>query len=374
MLETSLKHQQGDTKIICGEHLLRDGAVAKACLALAHQVVVVSDSHVAKLYGDPLINQLRSMGKTTHRVVFAAGEASKNRDTKAMIEDQMLNLGCTRDTLMVSVGGGVVSDLAGFVASSYCRGIPTLYVPTTLLAMVDAAVGGKTGVNTAHGKNLIGHFHQPQSVWCDVATLKTVSNDGLNDGWAETIKHALIRDPHLFYALEQWLEHNQPVQTHNALAWADWVHRSCQIKCDVVMMDEYESLGVRQWLNFGHTVAHAIERTLDYSISHGQAVLVGLWVESFLSMKQGYLSPSSFEKISALLDKLKYSKPLVLPEALLPQLVASMHLDKKATQGQPRFVLLDAIGSARKDQGHYSFAIDENQVMEAIRGWSNAHT
>ena len=198
MLETVLQHQKGQSKLFCDNNLLSDGVIAKACVGLAHQVVVVSDEVVAPLYAETLVDQLRAMGQSVHLLVFPAGEVNKTRETKAMIEDQMLSLGCMRDTLMLAVGGGVVTDLAGFVASTFCRGIVSVYVPTTLLAMVDAAVGGKTGINTPHGKNLIGHFHQPQSVWCDVATLKTLSGDCLSDGWVETIKHALIRDSGLF--------------------------------------------------------------------------------------------------------------------------------------------------------------------------------
>ena len=369
MLEAVLKHQKGTSQLFFGKALLSGGQIAQACVGLAHDVVIISDSIVAPLYAQSLLDQLQAIGQQTHLLVFESGEINKNRKTKMLLEDQMLSLGCTRDTLIIAVGGGVVTDLAGFIAATFCRGITSIYVPTTLLGMVDASIGGKTGVNTSHGKNLIGQFYQPQSVWCDVKTLTTLGNDGLNDGWAETIKHALIKDLSLFNWIER-LFHNEISDDFN---WAQLVLKSCQIKCDIVMMDECESQGLRQWLNFGHTVAHAIERALNYSISHGQAVLAGMWVESRISMMLGFLSPSDFDRIDSLLTHIQYDKPLVLSNGLLTDLSQYMLLDKKNINGKIRFVLLNAIGQARASQDVFSFAVSECVIIAALKDWFNTH-
>jgi len=370
MLTLTLNHHLGQCELYYGRGFIKEKTIARTLRGQAHQIVIITDTTVAPLYAQPLLDQLQAMNQTAHLIIFPSGEAFKTRETKAHIEDQMLDHGITRDALILAVGGGVVTDMAGFIASSYCRGIPSVYVPTTFLSMVDAAVGGKTGVNTKHGKNLIGHFHQPQSVWFDVDVLQSLTQDSIHDGWAETIKHALIYDQALFDYIEKFFQKSADPN----IDWVSLVSQSTRIKCDIVHMDEYESLGNRQWLNFGHTVAHALERELKYTISHGQAVLVGLWVESHLSMQMNLLPENQFQRIDLLLKCVNYSSPIPINTTTIPQLLEHMKLDKKASQGKVHFVLLDSIGKAHQKSGQCSFAINETLIHQALRAWAVEHS
>ena len=365
MLTHTLNHHHGQCQLYYGRGFIKEKTIARALCGQAHQIVIITDTTVAPLYAQPLLDQLRAMDQTTHLIAFPSGEPYKTRETKAHIEDQMLDHGISRDALILAVGGGVVTDMAGFIASSFCRGIPSVYVPTTFLSMVDAAVGGKTGVNTKHGKNLIGHFHQPQSVWFDADVLQSLTQDSINDGWAETIKHAMIYDQALFDYIEEFFQKSADPN----IDWVSIIAQSTRIKCDIVHMDEYESLGNRQWLNFGHTVAHALERELKYTISHGQAVLAGLWVESHLSMQVNRLPQHEFQRIDLLLKCLHYSSPISINKASIPQLLNHMKLDKKSSHGEARFVLLDAIGRARKESGRCSFEVNETLIQQSLQKW-----
>lgn len=367
MLTHTLNHHHGQCELYYGRGFIKEKTIARALCGQAHQIVIITDTTVAPLYAQPLLDQLQAMNQTAHLIAFPSGEPYKTRETKAWIEDQMLDHGMSRDALILAVGGGVVTDMAGFIASSYCRGIPSVYVPTTFLSMVDAAVGGKTGVNTKHGKNLIGHFHQPQSVWFDIEVLQSLTQDSMNDGWAETIKHALIYDQALFDYIEKFFQKSADPN----IDWVSLVSQSTRIKCDIVHMDEYESLGNRQWLNFGHTVAHALERELKYTISHGQAVLAGLWVESHLSMQMNRLTENQFQRIDLVLKCLNYSSPISINKASFPQLLDHMKLDKKSSHGKARFVLLDAIGKARQESRRYSFVVNETQIQQSLQEWLN---
>lgn len=365
MLTHTLNHHHGQCELYYDRGFIKEKTTARALCGQAHQIVIITDTTVAPLYAQPLLDQLQAMNQTAHLIAFPSGEPYKTRETKAWIEDQMLDHGMSRDALILAVGGGVVTDMAGFIASSYCRGIPSVYVPTTFLSMVDAAVGGKTGVNTKHGKNLIGHFHQPQSVWFDIEVLQSLTQDSMNDGWAETIKHALIYDQALFDYIEKFFQKSADPN----IDWVSLVSQSTRIKCDIVHMDEYESLGNRQWLNFGHTVAHALERELKYTISHGQAVLAGLWVESHLSMQMNRLPENQFQRIDLLLQCINYANPIPIHTATIPQLLEHMKLDKKASQGKAHFVLLDAIGKARQESRRYSFVVNETQIQQSLQEW-----
>lgn len=365
MLTHTLNHLLGQCELYYGQGFIKEKNIARALCGQAHQIVIITDTTVAPLYAQPLLDQLRAMNQTAHLIAFPSGEPYKTRETKAHVEDQMLDYGISRDALILAVGGGVVTDMAGFIASSFCRGIPSVYVPTTFLSMVDAAVGGKTGVNTKHGKNLIGHFHQPQSVWFDVDVLQSLTQDSIHDGWAETIKHALIYDQALFDYIEKFFQKSADPN----IDWVSLVSQSTRIKCDIVHMDEYESLGNRQWLNFGHTVAHALERELKYTISHGQAVLAGLWVESHLSMQMNLLHENQFQRIDHLLEFFTYSTPIRINETSVPQLLEHMKLDKKSSQGKAHFVLLDAIGKAYQKSGQCSFAMNEALIQKSLQEW-----
>ncbi|MEM9242574.1 MAG: 3-dehydroquinate synthase [Pseudomonadota bacterium] len=362
MKTLALKHRQGICNIHIGNHIIENELLLQACHPLANHFVIISDSNVAPLYAEPILNQLEKANKKCELFTITAGEKSKTREVKQTLEDNMLAAACGRDTAIIAIGGGVVTDLSGFIAATYCRGIKSIYVPTTLLAMVDAAIGGKTAVNTPLGKNMIGCFYQPHHVFCDVGTLATLPHDELANGLVETIKHALILDKDFFFALDKLYTQKQL----SAVQLEQLIHRSCEIKCGVVEKDECEISGMRQLVNFGHTVAHGIERLMDYNVSHGQAVLIGLWVESCLSNLLGYLSDQEFACITNSLEKIKFSKPIDLSIHQLDQLKENMILDKKSVGKQARFVLLDNIGKARYHDKQFSFSVPEKIVDKAF--------
>jgi 3-dehydroquinate synthase len=281
------------------------------------------------------------------------------------LENQLFEKGLGRDTCVIACGGGVVTDLAGYVAATFCRGVPLVMIPTTLLGMVDASIGGKTGLNTPQGKNLLGCIYQPQKIIIDMTTLKSLSRKELTHGIVETIKHSLIADFNLFEELEK---HSQNLLALDFSILNPVIVASCRIKKQIVEYDEQES-GKRRVLNFGHTIGHALESLTNYSLPHGEAVAIGLLVESYLSLKLGKLNLHSFERIKALL--VRYGLPLQLPTLFtIPSLLNAMVLDKKSLKGKPRFVTIDAIGSTLDYDSCYCTHIDEKLLIEALQ-WMN---
>jgi len=293
-------------------------------------------------------------------IVIEDGERAKDWRTLESVFDQLLAAHCGRDTVLVALGGGVVGDLAGFAAAVYQRGISFLQVPTTLLAQVDSSVGGKTAINHPRGKNMIGAFHQPLAVVSDIATLDSLPERELAAGLAEVIKHGLTLDA----SFTEWLEQNLGAlrrREPDALAFA--VHRSCELKAQVVASDERES-GVRAILNFGHTFGHAIEAGAGYGEwLHGEAVGAGMVMASELSMRAGLLSAREAARVRELIQRagLPVRGPAIPPE----QLLQWMRVDKKAGGGRMRFVLLSGIGAAqiRAD-------VEERAILEVIRACS----
>lgn len=282
------------------------------------RVAIIADQTVAKLYGEELQKGIAG----SILLSFPAGEKYKTRKTKERVEDALLAQGFSRDTIIIALGGGVVTDLAGFLASTFCRGVPLILIPTTVLAMVDAAIGGKNGVNTESGKNMIGTFYPPKAVLFNFEYLKTLSEKEIWNGTVEMLKHGLIADPELFYTLEQM-----------DLKEAIW--RAAEVKRRIVARDPYES-DLRRHLNFGHTIGHAIETLSDYEIPHGEAVALGLVVESRLSHALGILDAASLHEIE---HRFAGEIPFA-PEEILPLL----SIDKKSRKGIPHFVLLESIG------------------------------
>lgn len=369
MQEINYQHNAGSSTIYVATDLITFGSVTKNIKA-ANNVVIITDSNVKQLYAENILQQLLVDNLNCKLITIPAGEQNKTRATKESIEDQMLEAGLGRDTTIIAVGGGVVTDISGYVAATYCRGIKVVYVPTTFLAMVDAAIGGKTAVNTHFGKNLIGCFYQPQQIFCDISTLETLSPDLIADGLAESIKHAMIADKKLFERMQTSLLEFNKHKTIPNKQLQQLVAASCKIKCDVVQQDETEQGGIRQTLNFGHTIAHAIERELNYSISHGQAVLAGLWIEAYLSYKTQQLDLDEFKVIKESLQQISYSKPLHLAKQQQQNLLEHICLDKKAINKEARFVLLNNIGSCMVHNNKYSFAVQEKLISEAIVAWS----
>jgi 3-dehydroquinate synthase len=310
-------------------------------LAQGRMVAVVSDTNVAPLYGGLLRETLEGVAAQLVDVVLPAGEAYKTWASVNQIVDALLTARCDRQALIVALGGGVVGDMAGFAAAVYQRGIDFVQIPTTLLAQVDSSVGGKTGINHPLGKNMIGAFHQPRLVVIDVDTLKTLPERERSAGLAEVIKHGAIADPGYLTQIEQEMP---ALRAGDSAILAKVVARSCAIKADLVARDEREG-GVRAWLNFGHTFGHAIEAGMGYgSWLHGEAVGAGMVMAATLSAHLGLLSQDEAKRLEALIAAA--GLPVRGPAWPAARYLELMSVDKKARQGAPQFVVLEALGRA----------------------------
>ncbi len=300
---------------------------------------IISDETVASLYAEPLLESLRAEKFAPVLITVPAGENSKSLAEVGRIADRLAEAGLDRHSLIVALGGGVVGDLAGFVAAIYYRGLPSVQVPTTVVAQVDSSVGGKTGVNLARGKNLLGAFHPPALVLADVDTLATLPEREFNEGVAEAIKHAVIRDGRLLANLMVF-------DRRNAAQLTALVRRNLEIKAEIVARDEFESSGERALLNFGHTIGHGIEQAAGYGrLLHGEAVSLGMIAAARLSVRKAGLPPSHCTEIVAALQHFKL--PTSLPEDFpISEALGSMARDKKFAAGSIRFVLCPAIGRA----------------------------
>jgi 3-dehydroquinate synthase len=332
------------------------GLISSAALYAPHlagaRVAIVTNTVVAPLY----LSAVQQATGAAAEIIVPDGEHTKSWQTLNQIFDALLGARCGRDTLIIALGGGVIGDLAGFAAAVYQRGVPFVQVPTTLLAQVDSSVGGKTAINHALGKNMIGAFHQPRAVISDVATLDSLPERELRSGIAEVIKHGLALDA----AFVDWLESNiEKILKKDRAALVHAVRRSCELKARIVAEDERES-GARALLNFGHTFGHAIEAGTGYGAwLHGEAVAAGMVMAAELSLLMGHLKKSEVGRVRDLLKRagLPAAGPALAPERLMEL----MALDKKAAKGRTRFVVLEALGRAalRAD-------IDEAAVRGAI--------
>jgi 3-dehydroquinate synthase len=334
------------------------GLISSAQLYAPHlagaSAAIVTNETVAPLYLETVKRALE--GARVTEIVVADGEGAKSWQGVAQVVDALLAARLGRDGLVVALGGGVIGDLAGFAAAVYQRGVPFVQVPTTLLAQVDSSVGGKTAINHAAGKNMIGAFHQPRAVIADVATLDTLPERELRSGLAEVIKHGFALDA----AFVEWLEANvEKILQRERAALVYAVRRSCELKAQVVAADERES-GERALLNLGHTFGHAIEAGTGYGAwLHGEAVSAGMVMAAELSALMGDLRKTEVSRIRALLKRagLPVAGPALAPERLMEL----MALDKKAAKGRSRFVVLQALGRAelRAD-------VDDATVRRAI--------
>ncbi len=308
------------------------------------QILVVTNTVVAPLYLEKVTALLQRINPSAMigSCILPDGESHKNLDTLNQVFDSLLNAAFNRKALIVALGGGVVGDMAGFAAACYQRGVPFIQMPTTLLSQVDSSVGGKTGVNHALGKNMIGAFYQPKAVVIDTSVLTTLPPRELSAGIAEVIKYGLIADEAFF----QWLEHNMDQLlelNHEALVYA--IRRSCELKAEVVAQDEHEG-GIRAILNLGHTYGHAIETHMGYGTwLHGEAVSVGMLMACKLSCELGWIDGSVVERTRALLLRAKL--PIDPPtEMNTESFLHHMKVDKKNLDGRIRLVLLKALGKA----------------------------
>jgi 3-dehydroquinate synthase len=329
--------------------------------APAHRYAIITDSNVDHLYARDLA---AALGAVPHCTVFTfeAGEASKSRRTWGIITDQMLDAGLGRDSVVLAVGGGVAGDLGGFIASTYLRGVPFVQVPTSLLAMIDSSVGGKTGVDTSRGKNLVGTFYQPTVVIIDASTLKTLTDRHVRAGAAEAVKHAAIADSDYF----NWIESNsEAILDRDIDVLLELVIKSVNIKSRVVSDDETEQ-GKRAILNFGHTVGHALETSSRYDLLHGEAVAIGMIAEAELGVSLGITEESTPATLRSAVAALQL--PVKRPSNLSPQVLhETIEFDKKARYGEPRFTLLEQIGRvSQAPDGHWTHRAPEAAIFEAF--------
>lgn len=301
--------------------------------------IVITDENVDALHGNDFLNRMKKASIPMEKLSFPAGERSKNSKWLLKLAEKLLALGCDRGTCLLALGGGVVGDITGFLASIYMRGINYLQVPTTLLAQVDSSIGGKTGIDIPAGKNLLGTFHQPKAVFVDTSFLSTLPELEFKNGLAEVVKYGLIESPEVFLLLE---EKKKEILHRQTEVLNHIIVESCRIKKEIVELDECEA-GVRRILNFGHTVGHAIERALDYTYPHGQAVSVGMVAAARLSEAMGYLDSAVRKKIETLLQDLEL--PCYLPPGVDPEsITAGIQTDKKKERGHVKFVLLKDVG------------------------------
>ncbi len=323
---------------------------------------VISDSNVKNLYALPICEKLSQAGFSVELFVFPAGEKSKTRQTKEKIEDAMLEKGFRRDCCIIAVGGGVVTDLAGFVAGTFGRGVPFINYATTLLAAADASVGGKTAVDTPLATNLIGLFNQPKKVYIDIETWKTLPKREVISGMAETIKHACIASLDMFEFLE---ENMDDILGFKKFAVEYIAENNCSIKYNVVMKDEKET-GLREILNLGHTVGRAIETVSEYKLLHGEALAIGLAAEVSLSARLGYMSEEEAERVVELLNRAGLSTKI--PDYINREvLVKKLYTDKKVRDGKLRFVLQKGIGDVMEfAPGVFAKPIEEELAREII--------
>lgn len=321
------------------------------------KVAVISNPTVYNLYGDAVINSLKNAGFEPLHVIIPDGEEYKNYNQSYQILTELLKNKLDRTSCLIALGGGVIGDMTGFVASIYMRGIHFIQVPTTLLSQVDSSVGGKTGVNHKLGKNMIGTFYQPKLVWIDIDTLKTLPKREILCGIAEIIKCGVIWDEGLFEFLEKNKGSILTLDTENL---THIIKHSCKIKAEVVSKDEREA-GLRAILNYGHTIGHAVETETRYSrFLHGEAVAIGIYIEARLSEIIGILNKNEAMRIKTLIDT--FGLPSELPADLdADKLISHMKLDKKVQAGEMRFILPEKIGRVRIQK-----AIDIDDIKKAV--------
>lgn len=344
MTEVPVHLSERSYAVLVGSDLMdRVGEQVRRVLPEARVCAVVTDSTVGPLYGERVLTSLRRSGFEPVLITVAAGEPSKSMVCVEDVCRHMIRAGMDRTSFLVALGGGVVGDLAGFAASIFFRGIPYVQIPTTVVSVVDSSVGGKTGVNTPEGKNLLGCFHQPRLVLADVDTLSTLPRREYNEGFAEIIKHAAIRDEAMMELIERLAGAEVGGRTAALVAL---VARNVAIKAAIVAADEHETAGLRALLNFGHTIGHGIEASAGYGqLLHGEAISLGIVAALRISEDVAGLDAGASEKVIALLRR--YELPLRLPASITTEgVMAKLSRDKKFMAGAVRFVVLRALGDA----------------------------
>jgi len=344
--------------ILIGYDVREHSGSILAGLGIATRYVVVTDTNVAALHGHRLIEELVGCGLAVEMIAFPAGEAYKNIDTLLTIVRQLVKIGADRKTALIALGGGVVGDVTGLVASLYMRSIPYLQIPTTLVAQVDSSIGGKTAIDLTEGKNLLGTFYQPRGVLTDPAFLTTLPEEEFINGLAEVVKYGIIDQGNLFALLEKEMAALKQLSS-NVLVQV--IERCCGIKKTLVEEDEKDQ-GPRRFLNFGHTLGHALEAASNYELSHGPGVSLGMIAAARLSEKIGGLSGHDRERIERLI--MKAGLPTTIPHHISTDLIMlKLAADKKKSGTTINFVLLKEIGAP-----FVTGEVGEMMLRETIEG------
>lgn len=339
-----------------GNHILQTIGKRMKAFSFSSNVLIISDTNVAPLYLKTVADSLEQAGFAVHTAIVEAGEKSKAFATAENLFTTCIEAGLDRKSPIIALGGGVIGDLAGFVAATYLRGVPFIQIPTSLLAQVDSSVGGKVAVNHPLGKNLIGAFYQPKLVLIDTDTLTTLPPRELSTGLAEVIKYGLIADHELFTYLSS---HSEEVLSLDPDAIRHLITRSCEIKADVVERDEKES-SLRMILNFGHTTAHAIEANTGYRLyNHGEAVAIGMAAAARISKACGYIDDAAVRAIEEQI--VQYRLPLTASNCTEQELYELLYHDKKMIGGKLNWVLLTAVGNT-----HIRSDIKEDVIHQAL--------
>jgi 3-dehydroquinate synthase len=348
------------------ERLIAD--LSGGLMGEVHRYALITDSNVRRLYGEKLFRLLGAAGLNVSLFAIPAGEKSKTREMKANLEDRMIGERFGRDSAVIALGGGVVSDLAGFLAGTFARGIKFINFATTLLAAADASVGGKTAIDTPQATNLIGLFHQPKKVYIDTTTWDTLPVFEIQNGLAETVKHACLGDRDFFDFLEKNVD---KLMDRSAAGRLDRVvcariaGKNCEIKYRVVERDVGES-NLRQVLNLGHTLGRALEPLLHYSLGHGEAVAIGLMYQMRLGRMFGYVGNADVTRVQSLFERI--GLPTRIPPRVKPALlIEKMYTDKKVRKDSIRFVFQKGIGAMmRFEGGGYSRPVTEIELKKAL--------
>jgi len=355
-LEVRLKERSYAIKIASG--LLADAGALLSAVSGDKKIMLVSNPTVFHLYGQRVVDSLGSAGFKVHVALMPDGEIYKNMEQALKVLDEGLEFGLERGSAIAALGGGVVGDLAGFIAAIYQRGINYVQLPTTLLAQVDSSVGGKVAVNHPQGKNLIGAFHQPRLVIIDIDTLATLNNREYRSGLAEVFKYGIVCDKSFFTYLE---DHVEPILKRDAQCLSHIIYHSCRLKSNIVAKDEREE-GLRAVLNLGHTFGHAIEQLTSYSVyRHGEAVAMGTMAAINLARDKGLMDSGEAMRVRKLYQRAGI--PVDFPDLDPDQVYNAMLKDKKVRSGRIRLILPSGIGNYVIDEG-----CNRNEIINAIKG------
>ena len=357
----NIKTKNIKTKIYFDCSLYNDPMLLTQCKKLGKRFAIITDHHIETLYGKSLHHFLTPFMDLVTLHAFPAGEKSKTREVKEKLENALFKANHGKDSILIALGGGIVNDLAGFIASTFCRGLPFLSIPTSLIGMIDASIGGKTGVNTSFGKNLIGAIYSPEAVFMDLSFLQTLPDEQMREGVSEIIKYGLTLNASLFKILfdefDLWVQ-------RDASFLKNLIYESCLTKKRVIQTD-LKDKGWRRSLNFGHTIGHALETLEQYRLSHGEALAIGLIVESYISMRLNKIKEHEFDQIYHLIKNFGFLLKIsdqVTSEAMLKLIKR----DKKNKETSTRCVVLGGIGNVLSFQGEYCQAIESSLFIEAL--------